>query len=85
MFKDNAACMAVKVDNWSVVGASVQGNSHVKMDIPCQDNHAYEYLSKGWGIAITSDGAGSVRLSHKGSAAVVAWAMFHFKELLIHQ
>lgn len=70
---------------WIVVGASVQGNSHVDMKLPCQDNHVYEYLKEGWGIAITSDGAGSAKLSQIGSAAAVSRALFHFKELIAQE
>ena len=73
---------AVDADKWIVVGASVQGNGHIDMEIPCQDSHAYEYLSDGWGIAIVSDGAGSAKLSHKGSTAIVSRTMFHFKNLI---
>ncbi|UKK71256.1 protein phosphatase 2C domain-containing protein [Prevotella communis] len=73
---------AVDADEWIIIGASVQGNGHVSMDLPCQDSHAYEYIRDGWGIAITSDGAGSAQLSHIGSAASVARAMVHFKDLI---
>ena len=79
---EEGKCLAIDVDDWIVVGASVQGNGHIRMKMPCQDNHGYKYLSDGWGIAITSDGAGSARLSHIGSAAVVSRAMVHFKELI---
>lgn len=75
-------CMAIDAGEWIVVGASVQGNGHISMNMPCQDNHGYEYLGDGWGIAITSDGAGSAKLSHMGSAATVSRAMLHFKELV---
>lgn len=77
--------MAIDADDWIVVGASVQGNGHLKNDIPCQDNHAYEYLQNGWGIAITSDGAGSAKYSQIGSAFVVNRAMVHFKELITRE
>ena len=73
---------AMDAGDWIVVGASVQGNGHVDMNIPCQDNHIYEYINNGWGIAITSDGAGSAKLSHIGAAATVARAMVHFKSLI---
>jgi hypothetical protein len=74
--------MAIDADNLIIVGASVQGNGHLKRDIPCQDNHAYEYLQDGWGIAIVSDGAGSAKYSQIGSAFVVNRAMAHFKQLI---
>ena len=73
---------ALDADEWIIVGASVQGNGHISMDLPCQDSHAYEYIRDGWGIAITSDGAGSAKLSHIGSAASAARAMVHFKDLI---
>ena len=83
--KAEGSSSAVNSDDWIVVGASVQGIGHIDMEIPCQDSHAYEYLSGGWGIAIVSDGAGSAKLSHKGSAAVVARAIFHFKSLIMQE
>ena len=73
---------ALDAGEWIIVGASVQGNGHISMNLPCQDSHAYEYIRDGWGIAITSDGAGSAKLSHIGSAASAARAMFHFKNLI---
>ena len=81
-FDPKGKSMALDAGEWIIIGASVQGNGHISMDVPCQDNHAYEYLGEGWGIAITSDGAGSAKLSHLGSAAIVSRAMVHFKELI---
>lgn len=78
----NGKMTATDDGKWIVVGASVQGNSHVDSKQPCQDNHIYESLGGGWGIAITSDGAGSAKLSQIGSAAAVSRALFHFKELI---
>lgn len=81
-FDPKGKSTALDAGEWIIVGASVQGNGHISMELPCQDSHAYEYLRDGWGIAITSDGAGSAKLSHIGSAASVARAMVHFKELI---
>ena len=74
--------IALDADEWIIVGASVQGNEHISMDMPCQDSHAYEYIRDGWGIAIISDGAGSAKWPHIGSAASAACAMAHFKDLI---
>lgn len=68
--------------DWFVVGASVQGNGHLDGEVPCQDSHAYEYISDEWGIAVTSDGAGSAKYSHVGSAVTASRALYHFKELI---
>ena len=67
---------------WIVVGASVQGNGHISMGLPCQDSCGYKYLQDGWGIAVTSDGAGSAKNSQVGSAIAVQRAIFHFEDLI---
>lgn len=67
---------------WIVVGASVQGNGHISLDLPCQDSCGYKYLQDGWGIAVTSDGAGSAKNSQVGSAIAVQRAIFHFENLI---
>lgn len=67
----------------SVVGASVIGLSHIQMNKPCQDYCGYEELENGWGIAITSDGAGSAEHSEVGSKIVVERGIFHFKQKIL--
>lgn len=67
---------------WIIVGASVKGNGHIQSNMPCQDNHKFESLGNGWGIAIVSDGAGSAVHSELGSKVVVERGLFHFKNLL---
>ncbi|MDR1348072.1 MAG: protein phosphatase 2C domain-containing protein [Prevotellaceae bacterium] len=76
---------AADKDEWIVVGASVIGNGHISQKLPCQDSHKYEYLGEGWGIAVTSDGAGSAQNSHIGSKIVAERALFHFKDLIIRR
>ena len=67
---------------WVIVGASVKGNGHIQSNMPCQDNHMFESLDNGWGIAIVSDGAGSAAHSELGSKIVVSRGIFHFKKLI---
>ena len=67
---------------WVIVGASVKGNGHIQSNMPCQDNHMFESLNNGWGIAIVSDGAGSAAHSELGSKIVVSRGIFHFKNLI---
>lgn len=73
---------AILTNDWEVVGASVQGNGHKTSNIPCQDSCAYEYLGDGWGIAISSDGAGSAEHSDIGSKITIARAMHYLKHLI---
>ena len=74
---------AEESESASVVGASVIGISHIQMKKPCQDCCGYEKLENGWGIAITSDGAGSAEHSEVGSRIVVERGIAHFKQRIL--
>jgi hypothetical protein len=52
---------------WMIIGGSTVGKSHLKDKLPCQDNHFCLSLDKGWGIVLSSDGAGSATNSQMGS------------------
>lgn len=55
---------------WKTVGCRVQGLGHLKLEVPCQDNF-FELNKNNVHVIALSDGAGSARLSHYGSATVV--------------
>jgi hypothetical protein len=57
--------------DWRVIGASVQGTSHLKGDVPCQDAHGYQVLDGGLVLAAVADGAGSAERSHQGAQLAV--------------
>lgn len=78
----NSTAFAIDADEWIIIGASVIGNGHISAKLPCQDNHKYEYLGNGWGLAITSDGAGSAEKSHVGSKLVTDCCIIRFKSLI---
>ena len=69
-------------ENGNITGFSIQGRSHILMNTPCQDYHAFEDLGKGWFVAITSDGAGSAREAARGSKANCELAVRLIKQLL---
>lgn len=75
-------CFMYDDNSVSIIGASVIGNSHISMNLPCQDCCNYENLGNGWGIAVTSDGAGSAEHSETGSKIVTNRAIEHFKQYL---
>ena len=70
VFDDGTCC---------VIGSSVIGKNHIAMHLPCQDSCGYDNLGKGWGIAVTSDGAGSAEHSEVGSKVIVLRAIDCFK------
>jgi len=56
---------------WNIIGASVQGTSHIKASIPCQDYHDYQVIADQTVIAAVADGLGSASKSHEGSRIAV--------------
>lgn len=79
---DKHDCFSIDCDNCLIVGASVRGKGHIQTSLPCQDNNKYTYLTKGWGIAVVSDGAGSASKSQIGSKIVVERATTHFVDVI---
>lgn len=68
--------------NWTVAYASVIGNSHIDMNLPCQDYSAYESINENWGVAVVCDGAGSASHSHLGSKMTATLGVKYFSELV---
>lgn len=60
---------------WRVIGASVQGVSHIKTGQPCQDAHAWSLLPNGTLLAAVADGAGSAALAEVGAELAVQAAV----------
>jgi serine/threonine protein phosphatase PrpC len=61
--------------DWQVIGAVVQGLSHQKQDLPCQDALEYRCLPGGALLVALADGAGSATRSELGARAAVQAAM----------
>ena len=56
---------------WRVIGASVQGTSHVESGAPCQDAHLYRILDGGELLIVVADGAGSAARAETGAFTAV--------------
>lgn len=67
---------------WDVAGASIQGISHTKCKLPCQDAHLWREGPKGSLVLAVADGAGSASLSQVGAARAVIAAVEWVVELL---
>jgi len=61
--------------NWQVIGAAVQGLSHQKQGLPCQDALEYRCLPDSALLVALADGAGSATRSELGARAAVQAAM----------
>jgi serine/threonine protein phosphatase PrpC len=56
---------------WRIVGVSVPGTSHTKLEMSCQDSNLSEILPSGLLVAAVADGAGSAVHSELGSQLAV--------------
>ena len=61
--------------DWQVIGAAVQGLSHQKQDLPCQDVLEFRCLPGGILLVALADGAGSAKHSELGARAAVQVAV----------
>ncbi len=53
--------------NWAMAYASVIGNGHIALGLPCQDSCYHQAINQTWGVAVVADGAGSAKQSEIGS------------------
>jgi hypothetical protein len=60
---------------WQIIGASVVGTSHARLNTPCQDAHAYRLIQEHIMLAAVADGLGSAPRSSEGSDLVVNTAL----------
>lgn len=79
--------MGFSLNNWRVLGASVEGSGHRRNRIGCQDSHAWT-VSDNTLVAAVADGAGSARLAADGarlaanfSVEYVAWRLCEHEEV----
>ena len=61
--------------DWSVIGASVTGTSHLRAGRGCDDAHAYHVLDRDLLLIAVADGAGSAAQSARGAARAVQAAI----------
>jgi hypothetical protein len=61
--------------DWQVIGAAVQGLSHQKQGLPCQDALEYRCLPDGTLLVALADGASSATHSELGAQAAVQAAV----------
>ncbi|HOT93457.1 MAG TPA: PP2C family serine/threonine-protein phosphatase [Anaerolineae bacterium] len=68
---------------WQAIGASVQGTSHIRAGIPCQDAHGHRILGH-CAIAAVADGLGSASKAAEAAKQVVEVAMDTLAKSLVN-
>lgn len=66
---------AAPVPEWRLTGAEVQGVSHARLGLPCQDVQAYRVEPDGTLLVALADGAGSAEFSELGARCAVESAL----------
>ncbi|RDC63609.1 PP2C family serine/threonine-protein phosphatase [Adhaeribacter pallidiroseus] len=76
---DNVTVLAPLNDRHILV-SSKRGRSHANMGSFREDDFAFSDLANGWSIVVVADGAGSAKLSRKGSALACNGIVEYFKD-----
>ncbi len=63
--------MPSRWEEWKIVGSSVVGTSHVRLELPCQDAHGSMLLPNGTLLLAVADGAGSASRAAEGASLAV--------------
>lgn len=74
---------ALASSSWVVVSASVQGTSHLKIALPCQDAYAYKALNDSILVAAVADGLGSAASAQVGAQLAVASAVAYMEQEIV--
>jgi serine/threonine protein phosphatase PrpC len=78
-WKEDAVTVFAPINDRHILVSSKRGRSHANVGSFREDDFAFSDLENGWSIVIVSDGAGSAKLSRKGSAIACQSILDHFK------
>ncbi|MBN3963340.1 PP2C family serine/threonine-protein phosphatase [Nostoc sp. NMS8] len=67
---------------WKAIPSFVEGTSHKKLEIPCQDYGNYKIFNDVI-VGAVADGAGSAKFSHIGAQLAVEKALLHLETWII--
>ena len=67
---------------WNVIGASVQGTSHIRRGVHCQDAHDYRWVNEELVVLAVADGLGSASLSQEGAQRATQTATEAIEEFI---
>jgi hypothetical protein len=73
---------SIPASAWVVIGAAVQGSSHIATAQPCQDAFAYQVIKEDIIAVVVADGLGSAANAQRGAKLAVASAMTYLEQQL---
>ncbi len=79
-WKEDDVTVLAPLGNRHILVSSKRGRSHANVGSFREDDFAFSDLENGWSIVVVADGAGSAKLSRKGSAIACQGIVDYFKE-----
>ncbi|QMU26666.1 PP2C family serine/threonine-protein phosphatase [Adhaeribacter radiodurans] len=79
-WKDDNLTMFAPLGDRHILVSSKRGRSHANMGSFREDDFAFQDLANGWSLVVVADGAGSAKLSRKGSSMACQGIVNYFQE-----
>ncbi len=79
-WKEDDVTEFAPINDRHIVVSCKRGRSHANVGSFREDHHAFKDLVEGWSIVVVSDGAGSAKISRKGSALACTEVIKYFSE-----
>jgi hypothetical protein len=79
-WKEDDTTVFSRLGDRHILVSSKRGRSHANIGSFREDDFAFKDLNNGWNIVVVSDGAGSARLSRKGSAIACKAVVDYFMD-----
>jgi len=79
-WKEDNITQFAPIGNRHILVSSKRGRSHANVGSFREDDFAFKDLSTGWSVVVVADGAGSAKLSRKGSAIACNSVVSYFTE-----
>jgi serine/threonine protein phosphatase PrpC len=79
-WKENDVTVFAPIGDRHILVSSKRGRSHANVGSYREDDFAFKDLENGWSLVVVADGAGSAKLSRKGSALACNGVVEFFEE-----
>ena len=79
-WKEDDVTLYAPIGDRHILVSCKRGRSHANVGSFREDDFAFSELANGWNIVVVADGAGSAKVSRKGSALACQGVVAHFKQ-----